>query len=129
MQVKGTKFDERATASKEAKMALLARAKALNPANDPAFAERQAARAEAARIRDEREATKKAAKAEAARIAEEERKVAEARQAEEKLLEDARLELEREQYEREQALLVLKQKMARDARYAARKARTGSSKR
>ncbi len=40
-------------------------------------------------------------------------------------LEEERLEREREQYEREQALLALKQKMARDARYAARKARAG----
>lgn len=125
MQVKGTKFDERAQASKEAKLALLQRAKALNPANDPDFAERQAARAEAAKAREQREAEKKAAKAEAARLAEEARKIEEARLAEEKRLEEERLEREREQYERDQALLALKQKMARDARYAARKARAG----
>ncbi|MCC6920169.1 MAG: hypothetical protein IT548_13275 [Alphaproteobacteria bacterium] len=125
MQVKGTKFDERAQASKEAKLALLQRAKALNPANDPAFAERQAARAEAARARDEREAERKAAKAEAARIAEEHRIAEEARLAEERRVEEERLAREQEEFEKQQALLLLKQKMARDERYAARKARAG----
>jgi hypothetical protein len=125
MQVKGTKFDERAAASKEAKMALLQRAKSLNPANDPGFAERQAARAEIIKAREQRDAEKKAAKAEAARLAEEARIAEEARLAEEKRLEEIRLAAEREQYEKDQALLALKQKMARDERYAARKARSG----
>ena len=86
-------FAERQSASAKAKQALLERARALDPANDPAFAERQAQRkavaiAREARVAERRvakaaeAAAKAAAEAEAFRVAEEERLAAEAAAAE-----------------------------------------------
>jgi Family of unknown function (DUF6481) len=116
-------FNDRLQDQAKARQALLERAKAANPANDPDFARRQAERK---RIADEREAREQArAEAREAELrAEAERKAAE---------EAARLEAERlaaeetERKKREEGdklvQLLADQKAARDARYAARKAR------
>ena len=52
-------FSERLEAAAKAKQALLEKARQKDPVNDPEFAARQAARAEAARIREEREAERR----------------------------------------------------------------------
>ena len=107
-------FAERRDTAVKAKQALLERARAMAPTNDPAFAERQAQRqavavAREARTAERREAkaagaaAKAAAEAEALRVAEEERVAAEAAAVE----------------------LAARQKAIRDAKYAARKIRRG----
>lgn len=110
-------------AATTARQTQLKKARANNPVNDPGFAERQAARRA---LNVEREA--RAAERKAARLAEKARK-AEERAAEEVARELAlqaeqeRLEAEvAEQADREIALAA-ERKAARDARYAARKAR------
>ncbi len=116
-------FNDRREASAKAKEALLARARAVAPQNDPSFAERQAARAAAAQAREERDAAKLAA-----RKAEDERLAAEKAAAEIerlRLTEETRVAKEAQEVAEADAymLLVAEQKAARDARYAARKAR------
>lgn len=107
-------FAERQDAAAKARQALLERARALAPGNDPGFAERQAQRQAVALAREARIAERRAAKAaeaaakaaaaaEALRIAEEERVAAEKAAAE----------------------LAARQKAIRDAKYAARKIRRG----
>lgn len=128
MSAKETSFAERAQASAKAKQALLERAKAMSPANDPGYAERQAARIAAAQARDARLAERKAA-----RIAEEKRQAEESAAAEAARIEAARIaEEERVASERAEAdrlvALAAEQKAARDARYAARKARSGKKR-
>jgi Family of unknown function (DUF6481) len=99
----GLTFADRLETAAKAKQALLEKARQKDPTNDPEFAARQAARIEAARIREEREAeaARKAAEAEAEalRIRSGKRPVS------------------------KPALSEAEQKALRDARYAARKAR------
>ncbi len=116
---KGNKFGERQTDSAEAKRAILAKFQSRPAADDP---EVQARAAERKAIADAREA----------RMAERrlEREAEAARQAAEREAAMAADALRRKEEEaaaadalRQEALLKLEQKAARDARYAARKAR------
>ena len=107
-----TNFDDRISAAAAAKQALLERFRSRPSTDDPAWIEQQAALKAIADARDTRNAERKAAKeAEAARIAAElaARKTQEQIAAAEAKARAAALEAER--------------KAARDARYAARKAR------
>ncbi|HTI87657.1 MAG TPA: DUF6481 family protein [Alphaproteobacteria bacterium] len=120
MGVKDTVAD-RLQAAAKAKQALLERAKA--KATDPALAERRAVHNANAAERQKREEQK-----EAERKAAEERAAVERAAAEAARLEAARLEAERraaeERAEADRLVaLAAEQKAARDARYAARKAR------
>ncbi len=109
-------ISERLRAARDAKQAMAAKFRQRPGSDDPAVAERRAARAAVSAARDARLAERKAQRlAENARVAAE-REALEAEQAEqekrataEQAVNDARLESER--------------KAARDARYAARKAR------
>src|SRR6185437_881605 len=116
-------FNDRLEEQAKAKAALLERARAKAPQNDPEFAKRQEERKRIAEEREAREAARAGAKAAALR-AEEERRAAEATAR----LEAERLAVEeREKAKREEAdklvRLLEEQKAARDARYAARKSR------
>ncbi|MCX7364101.1 MAG: DUF6481 family protein [Alphaproteobacteria bacterium] len=116
MKNRGETFTDRLETAAKAKQALLAKAKAKNPANDPEFAARQEARAAAAYAREEREASRQIAK-----LAEREKEAAE-RDAEK--AKQVTLEAERAgRVTRQQAESMAERKAARDARYAARKAR------
>jgi hypothetical protein len=115
-------FADRLTAAAKAKQDLLERARA--KANDPALAERQAqhraqAAERAARLA-QRQAEKKAAEERAAA----ERAAAEAAKREADRIEAERLEAERIAEADRLVALAAEQKAARDARYAARKARS-----
>jgi hypothetical protein len=113
---RGETFTERLETAAKAKQALLEKARAKDPANDPAFAARQEARAVAAYAREEREADRQIAK-----LAERERAAAgrDALKAEQ-----ATLEAERAgRVTRQQVANMAARKAERDARYAARKAR------
>ncbi|HEX4293046.1 MAG TPA: DUF6481 family protein [Rhizomicrobium sp.] len=114
-------FNDRLADQAKAKQALLDRARAKAPQNDPEFAQRQAERKKIAEEREARIAQRAAEKAEALRL-EAERKAAEAiAQAEaDRVAEEERLRLRREEADRLVALAA-EQKAARDARYAARK--------
>jgi uncharacterized protein YfiM (DUF2279 family) len=109
-------FGERLSTARNAKQAMVAKFRQQPGPDDPAVAERRAARAAMSAARDARIAERKAQRlAENARIAAEREALAveqaeqEARTAAEKLENDVRLEAGR--------------KATRDARYAARKAR------
>jgi hypothetical protein len=120
-------FADRLETANKAKQALLDRAREKDPSKDPDFVARQEARAAAAAQREQREAERQAA-----RLAERERKVAEreARKAKQVALaaEQAALEAERiNRALRKQTVNLADLKAARDARYAARKARARSS--
>jgi len=101
-------FGDRLKAAAKAKQALLEKARAKAPANDPKFAERQAARREVSIAREARVSERKAAKL-AAKI----REAAEQEAREAEAVEQAAREI----------VLEAERKAARDARYAARKAR------
>lgn len=106
-------FADRLGAAANAKKALLEKFREQPGADDPAVAERQAARQAAAIAREARAAERKAAREaqKAAEIAEQAaREANEAREAAERAEREVALEAER--------------KAARDARYAARKARS-----
>ena len=117
--LKENKFSERANASAEAKKAMLAKFQSRPTVDDPDVQKRMAERREIAEARAVRnaerdklkaeEAVRKAAEAEAARAAE------------------LAAKDEQEKQKREQVLLLeelkVKQKAARDAKYAARKQR------
>ena len=109
-------FADRLETATKAKQALLERARAKDPTKDPEFAARQEARAAAAYVRQEREADRQIAK-----LAEREKEAAErdARKAEQVALEAERAG----RVSRQQTVNMAAQKAARDARYAARKAR------
>jgi len=116
---KGSKFVDRQSASAEAKRALLAKFQSRPPADDPEIVARAAERKAVAEAREQRLAERRAERAaEAARLAAE-REAAAAADAARKREEEAAAQ----EAAREEALLRLKQKAARDARYAARKAR------
>ncbi|MFO1151692.1 MAG: DUF6481 family protein [Alsobacter sp.] len=109
-------FNDRMTASENARRAMRERFVATSQANDPSAAERRAQRAAVAlareqrqREREERAAAEKVQKAEAAALAEAELEL--------------RTTLEAAEREERQRDLLAQQKAARDARYAARKAK------
>ncbi len=107
-----TNFDDRINAAAAAKQALLERFRARPSPDDPAEIERQAALKAIADARDARAAERRAAKeAELQRLAAE----AAARKAAELLA--------AQEAKRQAALLEAERKAARDAKYAARKAR------
>ena len=123
-------FNDRLTTSANAKTALLERFRARPGPDDPAVLERQNAQKAIADAREARKAERRAAQeAEAARIrAEQEAAAAAAREAARELAaQQAREAAEAAALEAEQSTrklsLAAQQKMARDARYAARKAR------
>jgi hypothetical protein len=107
-----TNFDDRIGAAAAAKKAVLERFLARPKADDPAVLEQQAALKAVADARDARNAERKALKeAEAARVAAE---LAAQRTEQQRLAEEAKARA---------VALELERKAARDARYAARKAR------
>lgn len=115
---KGSTFKDRAEAAAQAKKALLETFKARTPADDPAFLARQAARSEVVKAREARAAERARTKEEdetRRKVEEEARTKAETEAAERKASETAARD---EQIRNER-------KTARDARYAARKARRG----
>jgi hypothetical protein len=118
---KETSVADRRNTAAAARQAMLEKFKAKTRLDDPAVQARLAERAAVAKARDERIAERKAQK-EAERIA---------REAEAKRHEEERIAAEKEarRIEGEQAIALLaEQKAARDARYAARKARTGKKR-
>jgi hypothetical protein len=118
----GLTFADRLETAAKAKQALLEKARQKDPTNDPEFAARQAARIDAARIREERETEKRTAKmAEQARV-KAEREAEAARKAAEAQAEADRIRAGKRPVSKP-ALSETEQKALRDARYAARKAR------
>jgi hypothetical protein len=120
-------FADRLSTADKAKRQLVEKARRSAPANDPNFAERQAARVAAAKARDARRAEKRARDAEAKAAAEANRIAAEAAAEANRIAAAAAAQAQREadaaaQAERE-LQLETERKAARDARYAARKAR------
>jgi hypothetical protein len=117
--LKGTKFNERASASADAKKAMLAKFQSRPSTDDPDVQKRIAERREIAEARAVRTAERDRQKQEAAALKAAEQEAA--RQAE---LAAAN---EQDKLKQEQAALLedlkTKQKAARDARYAARKQR------
>jgi len=116
-------FNDRLADQAKARAAQLERARAKSPQNDPEFAARQAERKRIADEREARLAARAAEKVEQTRL-EAERRAAEAAAK----IEAERLEAEeREKAKRAEAdklvQLLAEQKAARDARYAARKAK------
>ncbi len=105
-------FGDRLKAAAKAKQSLLNKARAKALANDPEFAKRQAARRAVAIAREARVSERKAAKL-AAKIRETEEQAAEQEAREAEAAEQAAREI----------VLEAERKAARDARYAARKAR------
>ena len=119
-------FSERLSTGAEAKKAMLERVRAKPGPDDPAIAERRAAREAIIVAREARMAERKAARE--AEMAEEAAREAErARQAAEQAELEATREAERKRQTAAQAVddvaLAAERKAARDARYAARKAR------
>ena len=115
----GTGFDDRLNTAAKAKTAELEKFRAKSGSNDPAFAERQAARHAISVARDARVAERKAAQL-----------ASDAREAAAKATRDAAAEAEQTDRDAEVArqaahniALQAERKAARDARYAARKAR------
>ncbi len=114
-------FNDKLQDQAKARAAQLERARAKSPQNDPDFAKRQAERKKLAEDREARIAQRAAEKAEEARLAAERKAAEAAAKAEaDKLAEEDRLRLRREEADRLVALAA-EQKAARDARYAARK--------
>ncbi|MCX7321256.1 MAG: DUF6481 family protein [Hyphomicrobiales bacterium] len=105
-------FADRQKAAQEARQNILAKFKAQPGADDPAVQARLAERATQAAAREEKKAAREAEKA-----------AAKVRAAEEAEAEAARLARESEDAEAARLAAELEQKAARDARYAARKAR------
>ncbi len=114
---------DRLGAAAKARKAQLERARAIAPANDPEFAERQAARRLAAEKREVRVAERKAAKlADKTRKAKEQADEEIARAIALKAEEEARA-VEAEEHAAREIALEAERKAERDRRYAARKAR------
>lgn len=112
-------FNDRLTTAAKAKEAMLERFRARPSPNDPAMLEQQAARKAVAEARDARNAARKMARdAEAARL-----KAEKAAEAEQRKIQAAQEAAEAEAAAQRAAALPALQKAARDARYAARKAR------
>ncbi|MFC4167125.1 DUF6481 family protein [Teichococcus aestuarii] len=116
---KSDAFGERLTTAARAKEAMLERFRARPGPNDPAVAAQAAARKATSEARDARNAARKiACDAETARL-----KSEAAAKAEEKRALAVQQALEAEAAAKHAAELPAQQKAARDARYAARKAR------
>nr|WP_321985747.1 DUF6481 family protein [uncultured Lichenicoccus sp.] len=116
---KQNKFSERQQTSATAKATLLAKFNARPAPDDPAVLQRQAERRAVIEARDARMAERRVEREqEAARLAAERAAAAAADAA--RLAEE---ELAAKEAARQEALLKLEQKAARDKRYAARKAR------
>lgn len=116
-------FSDRLSTAAKAREAMLARARAKSPLNDPEFAKRQAERVAREAARQARAAERQAAKqAEIERLAAEKAAVEIARLEALRLAEEEKAAAKRAEMEKLATLLV-DQKAARDARYAARKAR------
>jgi len=118
----GLTFADRLETAAKAKQALLEKARQKDPSNDPEFAARQAARIEAARLREERETEKRNAKLAEQALVKAEREAEAARKAAEAEAEAARIRSGKRPVSKP-ALSPEEQKAIRDARYAARKAR------
>ncbi len=122
-RLRDPKFDDRLSTAAKAREAMLARARERLPQNDPEVARRRAERAEIAAARTQRQIAREAEKRAAI-----EARVAEAHAAEQAAVEAlAREEEEKAVAKRAEmeklAKLLADQRAARDARYAARKAR------
>ena len=120
---KGTGFEDRLSTAVNAKKAELEKFRARSGVNDPAFVARQAARHAVSVARDARTAERKAS-----------RLASVAHEADERAARDAAAEAEQAARDAEVArqaaddvALQAERKMARDARYAARKARPRES--
>ena len=122
MKNQGLTFADRLETAAKAKQALLEKARQKDPTNDPEFAARQAARIEAARLREEREAEKRNAKLAEQALVKAEREAEAARKAAEAEAEAERIRSGKRPVSKP-ALSAEEQKAIRDARYAARKAR------
>ncbi len=122
MKNQGLTFADRLETAAKAKQALLEKARQKDPTNDPEFAARQAARIEAARLREERETEKRAAKLAEQALVKAEREAEAARKAAEAEAEAERIRSGKRPVSKP-ALSAEEQKAVRDARYAARKAR------
>ena len=141
MKNRSDTFTDRLETQAKARQALLEKARQKDPTNDPEFAARQQARIEAAKVREERELERRIAKeeerekqrlereAEAARKAEEARVIAEAAAIEAERIRRGGRPISKmgsggaSSKPPKPALTPEEQKAARDARYAARKAR------
>ena len=122
MKNQGLTFADRLETAAKAKQALLEKARQKDPTNDPEFAARQAARIEAARLREEREVERRNAKAAEQAKVKAEREAEAARKAAEAEAEAERIRSGKRPVSKP-ALSADEQKALRDARYAARKAR------
>ena len=122
MKNQGLTFADRLETAAKAKQALLEKARQKDPTNDPEFAARQAARIEAARLREERETEKRTAKLAEQALVKAEREAEAARKAAEAEAEAERIRSGKRPVSKP-ALSADEQKALRDARYAARKAR------
>lgn len=122
MKNQGLTFADRLETAAKAKQALLEKARQKDPTNDPEFAARQAARIEAARLREERETEKRNAKLAEQALVKAEREAEAARKAAEAEAEAERIRSGKRPVSKP-ALSAEEQKVLRDARYAARKAR------
>ena len=122
MKNQGLTFADRLETAAKAKQALLEKARQKDPSNDPEFAARQAARVEAARLREERETEKRNAKLAEQALVKAEREAEAARKAAEAEAEAERIRSGKRPVSKP-ALSAEEQKALRDARYAARKAR------
>ena len=121
--MKDKDFGDRLSAAKDAKKAMLAKFRQRPGLDDPAVIQRQAERAAVSAARDLRKAERdaQAAAAAAEKVAQEEREAAEREAAAvEKAAQEKREAADKEAAD---AQLELDRKAARDARYAARKAR------
>jgi hypothetical protein len=116
-------FGDRLGDAARARQAQLERARAKSPANDPEFAARQEARRLAEVARAARQEERRQAKLAALEREAEEKKAAEAARAVELAAEAAAREAEKAELARRAIEREAEQKAARDARYAARKAR------
>lgn len=116
-------FSERQEAAAKARAALLERARAKDPRNDPKFAERQAERMRIAEERAKREEERRLAKIEEQKRLAEQAAAAEAARLEAERLAAEEAERKKNEERGKLAQLLADQKAARDRRYAARKSR------
>ena len=139
MKNRGDTFTDRLETQAKARQALLDKARQKDPTNDPEFAARQEARIEAAKVREERDLERRIVKEAEREKQRAEREAEAARKAEEARLAAEAAAVEAERIRRggrpisklgsastkpaKPALSAEEQKAARDARYAARKAR------
>ncbi|MDX2265651.1 MAG: DUF6481 family protein [Hyphomicrobiales bacterium] len=115
-RIRGDNFNDRQSSAASARQAILERFRARPAPDDPAVIAQREARKALIEAREARAAERKAAKLEA------ERRAAEEKAAREEAERIAAIE-RAEQEAAEKARLMAEQKAARDARYAARKAR------